>query len=147
MVKDLPNLADFRHSQEVQIRFNDIDILGHVNNIVYFAFYDLAKARFLEAVRKGNIDFRRVECVIADIHNTFIKQIRFGDEIEVKTRCTRLGEHSFTLQQCIVEIPTQEIRSVCETVMVCFNPDTGRSTAMTPELRAALIEYERLPVD
>lgn len=147
MELNLPNLADFRHSQPVQLRFNDIDILGHLNNIVYFALYDLAKARFLETVRKGHIDFRRVECVIANINNTYIKQIKFGDEIEVMTRCIRLGERSFTLQQCLVEVPTREIRSLCETVMVCFDPETGKSTEMSPELRAALIEYEHLPID
>ena len=32
----------FRHHTDVQIRFNDIDILGHVNNTVYFSFYDTA---------------------------------------------------------------------------------------------------------
>ncbi|MDE6010435.1 MAG: acyl-CoA thioesterase [Muribaculaceae bacterium] len=144
---NLPNLADFHHSLPVQLRFNDIDILGHLNNIVYFALYDLAKARFLETMRKGNVDWRKVECVIANINCTYIKQIRFGDEIEVVTRCIRLGERSFTLQQCLVEVPTREIRSICETVMVCFNPDTGASAPMSPELRSALINYEKLPVD
>ena len=147
MERQLPDLADFHHSIPVQLRFNDIDILGHVNNIVYFSLYDLAKARFLETMRKGHIDFRKVECVIANINCSYIKQIRFGEEIEVLTRCIRLGERSFTLQQCLVEIPTREIRSVCETVMVCFDPETGKSAPMSPELRSALIAYEDLPVD
>ena len=147
MDRQLPDLADFHHSIPVQLRFNDIDILGHVNNIVYFSLYDLAKARFLETMRKGHIDFRKVECVIANINCSYIKQIRFGEEIEVLTRCIRLGERSFTLQQCLVESPTREIRSVCETVMVCFDPETGKSAPMSPELRSALIAYEDLPVD
>lgn len=147
MERQLPDLADFHHSIPVQLRFNDIDILGHVNNIVYFSLYDLAKARFLETMRKGHIDFRKVECVIANINCSYIKQIRFGEEIEVLTRCIRLGERSFTLQQCLVEAPTREIRSICETVMVCFDPDTGKSSPMSPELRSALIAYEDLPVD
>lgn len=136
------NLKDFKHSIPVQLRFNDIDILGHLNNIVYFALYDLAKARFLQEIQKEDIDFRRVECVIANINCTYIKQIVFGEEIEVKSRCIRLGERSFTLQQCLVEVPTQEVRSVCETVMVSFDPATGKSAPMRPEFRQALLEYE-----
>ena len=31
----------FRHTLPLQLRFNDIDLLGHVNNSVYFSFYDL----------------------------------------------------------------------------------------------------------
>jgi acyl-CoA thioester hydrolase len=138
MDQTLPNLADFPHSMPVQLRFNDIDILGHLNNIVYFSLYDLAKARFLQSIRKEKIDWRRVECVIANVNCSYIRQIRFGEEIEVKTRCLHIGERSFTLQQCLVEIPTQDIRSVCETIMVCFDPATGKSAPMSPALRAAL---------
>ena len=142
---ELPDLSLFRHSIPVQLRFNDIDILGHLNNVVYLSLYDLAKARFLETLRKDHItDWRRVECVIANVNCSYIKQIVFGEEIEVKSRCIHIGERSFIIQQCLVEVPTQEIRSVCETVMVCFNPDTMSSAPMTPELRQALINYDNL---
>ena len=33
--------VQFRHTLPLQIRFNDVDTLGHVNNTVYFSFYDL----------------------------------------------------------------------------------------------------------
>lgn len=136
------NLDDFRHSIPVQLRFNDIDILGHLNNIVYFAFYDLAKARFLQTIKKGNIDFRKVECVIANINCSYIKQILFGEEIEVLTKCIHIGERSFVLRQCLIESSTREIRSVCDTVMVAFDPALGKSVPMSHELRKALIDYE-----
>lgn len=136
------NLDDYRHSMPVQIRFNDIDILGHLNNIVYFALYDLAKARFLEAVRKGHIDFRKVETVIANIDCVYIKQILFGEQIDVYSKCIHIGRRSFTLRQCLVESSTREIRSVCDTVMVAFDPDKGGSCEMSPELRKTLTEYE-----
>lgn len=132
------NLADFKHSLPVQLRFNDIDILGHLNNIVYFSLYDLAKAHFIQQLREDKSDWKKVECVIANINCSYIKQIVFGEEIEVKTRCIHIGDRSFTLQQCLVETPTQEIRSICETVMVSFDPRTGKSAPMTPRFRAAL---------
>ena len=37
---------EFRHRQPVQIRFNDIDIFGHLNNSVYLQFMDLGKAEY-----------------------------------------------------------------------------------------------------
>ena len=137
-------LEAFRHTTPVQLRFNDVDILGHVNNIVYFALYDLAKARYMETIMQGQMDWQRVESVIANINCSYIKQIKFGEEIEVKTRCIRLGDRSFTLRQCLVETPTQEIRSICDTVMVCFDPSTGRSAPMRPEFRKAIEEFETL---
>lgn len=47
----IPPTDAFRHRIPLQIRFNDIDLLGHVNNTVYFSFYDTGKARYMEAVR------------------------------------------------------------------------------------------------
>lgn len=135
-------LQEFSHVTPVQLRFNDIDILGHVNNIVYFALYDLAKAQYFGAVQKGKIDWQRVETVIANVNCSYIKQIKFGEVIEVKTRCLHLGDRSFTLRQCLVETPTQEIRSVCDTVMVCFDPATGHSAPMRPEFRRAIEDFE-----
>ena len=41
----------FKHTLPVQLRFNDIDALGHVNNSIYFTFYDLGKARYFEEVK------------------------------------------------------------------------------------------------
>ncbi len=135
-------LEDFSHVTPVQLRFNDVDILGHVNNIVYFALYDLAKAKYMETIMNGMVDWQRVESVIANVNCSYIKQIKFGEEMEVKTRCIHLGDRSFTLRQCLVEVPTQEIRSICDTVMVCFDPSTGRSAPMKPEFRKAIESFE-----
>ena len=33
----------FHHTLPIQLRFNDVDKFGHVNNTVYFSFYDLGK--------------------------------------------------------------------------------------------------------
>ena len=45
-----------KHSVPVQLRFNDTDALGHVNNSTYFSFYDLGKSEYFAAVR-GNDNF------------------------------------------------------------------------------------------
>ncbi len=47
----IPNPDLFRHSAPMQIRFNDVDVLGHMNNTVYFTLYDTAKADYFAAVR------------------------------------------------------------------------------------------------
>ena len=57
----------YHSTADVQIRFNDIDILGHLNNVVYFSLFDTAKAQYLHQVMEGNIDWRRVETVIANL--------------------------------------------------------------------------------
>ena len=138
---ELPSLSDFRFSYPVQLRFNDIDILGHVNNTVYLSLYDLGKARYMEAVNHGAVNWQRVESVIANVDCAFISQMRFGDDIRVYTRCIHIGEKSYTLQQVLADA-NGEIKSLCNTVMVNYNPDTGKATPISANWRSNLEAFE-----
>lgn len=134
----LPGIDLFDHSVDLQIRFNDIDILGHLNNTVYFSFYDTGKAYFFEHIFNGDIDWKKVETVIANVDCAYLSPIYFGEEIAVYTRCLKISEKSFRLQQMIMEKRTGEVKSVCETVMVSFNPETKKSTQLPERYRVAL---------
>lgn len=135
---NLPEIKEFHHSVPLQIRFNDIDILGHVNNTVYFSFYDTGKAHFFNTILGGGINWREVESVIANIDNAYITPIYFGETIDVLTRCKAVHEKSFVLQQMIVERASGTIKSCCETVMVSIDPHTVKSVTVPKRWRDAL---------
>ena len=136
-----PQVA-FRHSLPVQIRFNDVDRYGHVNNNAYFAYYDLGKEEYLRQVLK--VDYRAAEVVpvIANINADFILPIFYGDEIVVETRVSHLGHKSFTLQQRAVNQLTQQVVCQCSTVMVCFNLKTQQSAEVPEQYRHAVEAFE-----
>ena len=46
---------NFKHKMPIQIRFNDVDRYGHVNNNAYFSYYDLGKVDYFNAVMKHDI--------------------------------------------------------------------------------------------
>ncbi|MCM1319614.1 MAG: acyl-CoA thioesterase [Muribaculaceae bacterium] len=140
--EELPDKSQFKHHVDLQIRFNDIDILGHLNNTVYFSFYDTGKAYYLEAVEGGHINWQRVESVVANVDCAFINPIFFGTEIEVYTKCEHLGERSFTLFQMIADKKTDEIKSVCRSIMVSIDPDTKRSVPLPRKWREGITAYE-----
>ena len=50
----------FKCSTPLQLRFNDVDALGHVNNSVYFQFFDLGKTQYFKGLNvQADIDWRR----------------------------------------------------------------------------------------
>lgn len=136
----LPPLTEFRHSVPLQIRFNDIDILGHLNNTVYFSFFDTGKAYFFESIRKGKIDWKKVDSVIANIDCAYVSPIFFGEKIEVRSRCSGVSDRSFRVQQVIVEMETGQLKAAAETVMVSFDPATQKSKDLPEDWRKALEE-------
>ena len=108
----------FRHTLPLQLRFNDIDLLGHVNNSVYFSFYDLGKARYFETVKAQNIDWKKADVVVANVNADFLSPIYPGEPIAVQTCTVEIGNRSFKLLQQIVNTETGQIKGVCHTVMV-----------------------------
>ncbi|MDE5585575.1 MAG: acyl-CoA thioesterase [Muribaculaceae bacterium] len=128
----------FRHAVPLQLRFNDIDVLGHVNNNSQLALFDVGKTEFYNSLRGQLPDWSRVEAVIVNINCTFMEQIRFTDPMEVRTRVKRIGERSFTLQQILRNTETGLICSMCESVMVSVDYDTKASKPIPENIAEGL---------
>lgn len=132
------------HKLPLQLRFNDIDILGHLNNTVYFSLYDLGKAKYMEEAGLREPGPAAPSSVIADIHCTYLKPIHYGDEIFVTTQCTSIGEKSFVLEQELVDAEG-EVRSKCRTVMVYIDLATGASAPVPQSYRDKIKAFEIEP--
>lgn len=122
----------FRHAVPLQLRFNDIDVLGHVNNNAQLALFDVGKTEFYNTLRGRLSDWSRVEAVIVNINCTFMQQIHFTDPMEVRTRVKKIGEKSFVLQQILRNTASGAICSMCESVMVSVDYET-KSSKPIPE--------------
>lgn len=140
--KDLPDPALFHDRMDMQLRFNDIDMLGHVNNNIYFAFFDLAKTHwFMHALHRG-MELGKIETVIANIECAFLRPVHFHDNVEVLTRCTAIHEKSYRLQQMVRNRDNGTPCALCETVMVCFDPATGKTHTVPEEWVEAAEKFE-----
>lgn len=64
----------FKHVLPVQIRFNDVDQYGHMNNSSYFSLYDLAKTSYLRDVF-GQKEWNRIGIVVANINADFLAPV------------------------------------------------------------------------
>lgn len=135
--------AHFRHTTDIQIRFNDLDSFGHVNNNTYFAYYDLGKESYLNEVLQADLHTLPVVPVVANITADFILPIFYGDEIKVETAIIHLGNKSFTLLQQAVNKKTGAVLCQCQSVMVCFNAKTQQAEDMPEDYRQAILEYEK----
>ena len=132
----------FHHSYPLQLRFNDIDALGHVNNSVYFTFYDLGKSRYFETVKNQSIDWRKADVVIANVNADFLSPIYSYEQVAVETCCVEIGNRSFKLLQRIINTTTGEIKGICRTIMVGFDVTTGVSAPISDEWKNAIRQFE-----
>lgn len=117
----------FRHTVPLQLRFNDIDVLGHVNNNAQLALFDVGKTEFYNTLSGKLADWNKVESVIVNLNCTFMEQIHFTDPMEVRTRVKKIGERSFVLQQILRNTSSGQICSMCESVLVSIDFENRES--------------------
>ena len=135
----------FKNILPVQLRFNDIDILGHVNNNAYFSFFDLGKTAYFEAVRGCRFDWTNTDIVIRRIETDFVEPTFFQDEIAVETAVIKIGNKSLQMQQRIIDMNTQRVKCICTTVMVGFDVKTNQAMAISTCWKEAIRQYEQNP--
>lgn len=134
---------EFHHVMPLQIRFNDVDKFGHVNNTVYFQFYDTTKTDYIASVCK-DVDWEKSAIVVVKIEAEFFAQIKADSHIAGRTRVVRLGNKSFQLEQDVIDTETQEVKSRCISVMVLYDLVHQHTIPLPEEWRRAISCYEGL---
>lgn len=140
-MEDLENIH-FNHSVDIQIRFNDIDQLGHVNNASQISFLDYGKVRYFEAMNDGIVDWKDAQFVIVNINVSYVDQIFMNDNIEVRTKITEIGNKSIKLLQLIVDKDKGNIKTICHGVMCAFDMATQQSVLVSQKWRDKINKFE-----
>lgn len=122
------------HTVPLQIRFNDIDAMGHVNNAVIMEFFDLGKDHFF---RSHGLPPEEGDFTVMVVHYEvdFRSQIHKADRIAVQTAVERFGTKSLTVFQQVVNTDTQVVCAECRTVMAGYRRSTSSSEVIPDEVR------------
>lgn len=131
----------FRHTLPIQLRFNDVDKFGHVNNTVYFSFYDLGKTEYFASVCPG-VNWEKDGIVVVHLDADFLSQIFATDQVAVQTAVTEIGTKSFRLVQRMIDLNSGEVKCIGASVMVAFDLEKHVSKPLTEEWIEAICKYE-----
>lgn len=126
----------------IQLRTTDIDMYMHVNNTRYLDYYDLGKAQYFRTATDNTWKLSEMLTVIVNVNCSYIKSVHYNNEVQVLTRCEKIGTKSFTIHQMLVDTKTTEVYSECRTVMVCVNPKTRQSVDVPQTWRESFSKFE-----
>ncbi|MDE7149844.1 MAG: acyl-CoA thioesterase [Bacteroidales bacterium] len=129
--------------KELQIRFGDIDRLGHVNNAVYAQFFDIGRVEFLQRYMPG-LRFDGRTLVLVHLETDFIRPVFEHDRIAVETYMERIGGKSIAMMQEIRD-EAGVLRARCRSVLSTLDMTAGGSFPIPAEWRAVLERAEFVP--
>lgn len=127
----------------MQIRFGDIDRLGHVNNAVYAQFFDIGRVEFLQHYMPG-LRFDGRTLVLVHLETDFIRPVFEHDRIAVETFLEKIGGKSVTMMQEIRD-DAGVLRARCRSVLSTLDMAQGGSFPMPEDWRAMLEQAEFMP--
>lgn len=116
-------MSGYRHKTPIQIRFKDIDRLGHVNNANHLSYFEYARTKYFKDVIGHDIDWDKEGIILAKVIVDYKAPILFEDDIYVYTRCSRIGTKSFDLSTSIVKMENGNETELATglAVLVCFD--------------------------
>lgn len=134
--------APYRHKIPCQLRFNDIDMFGHVNNSVYLQFFDLAKLDYIHNVLGKDFNAQSIAMVVANINCDFHSPAKIDEQLEVLTAVIAVGDKSMVLEQRIQNLKNGDVKCTARTVMVGFDIATSESAQIPDVVLDAIESFE-----
>lgn len=130
--------AAFPHFENIPTRWRDNDVYDHVNNAVYYAYFDTVINRWL--VDRGGLDFRNGDIVGLAVETMcrFHGSFAFPDTIEAGLRVAHLGTSSVRYELGLFKAGETHARVEGHFVHVFVRRDTQRPVPIPEKLRACL---------
>lgn len=137
-------LAGFAVTVTFPVAWGEMDALGHVNNIVYFRYFENGRAQYMTQI--GFFDVRAdrptIGPILASINCRFRYPLTYPDEVTVGVRVTTLGADRFTVQHRVVSRQAHVIAAEGEGVIVSYDYRRGQKAPLPAAVREAILALD-----
>lgn len=134
-------LSGFRFRHPVEMRFRDLDALGHVNNAVFLTYMESARLAWWMQV-SGRTDVSQLGMILARAEIDYRSPAVYGDRLVVGVRCVSLRRSSFVLELRVEEGPSGRLVAEANKVLVHYDYAARRSVAIPAELRRLILAQD-----
>ena len=137
--REAPERRDrYRHFLEIPTRWMDNDVYGHVNNVVYYSYFDTVVNGYL--ISSGSLDIERSPIIglVVETQCRFFKPIAFPDTVHAGVRVARLGNSSVRYEIGLFRNDESAAAAQGHFVHVYVDRETRRPAGLPEEMREAL---------
>lgn len=130
---------------EVPIAWGEMDSFAHVNNIIYFRWFESARIAYFDRV-----GFREPHAnggigpILASTQCRFRQPLTYPDTVQVGARVAELGSDRFTMEYVVVSTRTGQRAAEGSGVIVAYDYAAGAKAALPPPVIASIRQLDRL---
>ena len=133
--------SDKLFSTNIEVRFRDLDAIGHVNNAVFFTYFEEGRKHFSKKVFDVS-DVSDFNFIMAHIQCDFIKPIQFNDRVILQMWVKDIGTKSFSFEYRLVDLSDEAmVYATAKSIQVCYDYQKNRSIEVPAKMRERLTLY------
>ena len=133
--------SDKLFSTDIEVRFRDLDAIGHVNNAVFFTYFEEGRKHFSKNEFEVS-DVSEFNFIMAHIQCDFIKPIKFNDRVILQMWVKDIGTKSFSFEYRLVDFSDEAmVYATGKSIQVCYDYQKNRSIEVPAKMRERLTLY------
>lgn len=146
-MKDLKiDSIPFHFEMALPMRWNDMDALGHINNVYYFEYFQIARGEYMP-VACPDWDWQKHMFVIAHISCDYFWELTLAHKRpSIHVRTARVSNKSFEMEYLITSVADSGetiIHAKGKSVNVLFDINSKKSMLFPDWLRSSLSDFEK----
>jgi acyl-CoA thioester hydrolase len=128
----------YPHFLSVPTRWMDNDVYGHVNNVIYYSYFDTVVNEYL--IHSGVLDIEKSPIIglVVETHCRFFEPLTFPDTVHAGLRVARVGRSSVRYEIGLFRNDDETAAAQGHFVHVYVERESRKATALPPDMRAAL---------
>ena len=128
-------------STPIDVRFRDLDAMGHVNNAVFFTYFEEGRLAFFTS-NSPEKKFPGFDFILAHISCDYLKPVTIDDRLMLQIRVGKIGGKSFTFDYTVLDrSETGAIYATGKSVQVCYDYEKQETMPVPGRLSKLLEQY------
>ncbi|CAG0940358.1 thioesterase III [Anaerolineae bacterium] len=129
---------------EIPVAWGEMDAFQHVNNIIYFRYFESARLAYFEKLDLiGLMNQTGIGPILGFIQCKFKIPLTYPDTVSVGTRISHIGEDRFTMEYVVVSHKHQKIAAEGEGIVVAFDYRENKKATVSKEWKRRIAELEK----
>jgi len=137
-----PELAAHAFQITQQVQWGDQDAFGHVNNVVYFRWFESARIEYFRQAGLGHAKDQGVGPILASIKCDFKRQLIYPDSLLVTASVASIGRTSMKMSHLIYSQAQRAIAAAGDSTLVMFDYTNQRPVLVSDAIRARIDSLE-----
>ena len=129
---------------EIPVVWGEMDAFQHVNNVVYFRYFESARIAYFEKLDVMDLMNRTgIGPILATTSCRFRAPLTYPDKVFIGAKVVNIEQDRFTMNHLVVSKRLQKVAAEGDGLIVAFNYRENKKATISDELKQRIQDIER----